>query len=204
MLNIYPYNEYLYTIDLICHGTPSILLFKKYLIESGIKEFEKVNIKFRSKNIFGLYKNGIKITPNRVSDSYMLSFLKGVDYTEKCYSCDYASVMRVSDITLGDAWGGMAENNSEGVSLVLCLSDKGKELLNKCNIELFDFELETAVNGNRQLRSPMPKNHGREKFAKNINKSFRFATLKAMPLLTFKQCIKYTLIKVHILKDIQG
>ena len=34
-----------------------------------------------------------------------MAFLSSLTYTENCYSCKYAQKKRISDITIGDAWG---------------------------------------------------------------------------------------------------
>ena len=46
----------LYTIDLICHGTPSPILLNKYLMEDSNLSLETCsNISFRKKLDFNLY-----------------------------------------------------------------------------------------------------------------------------------------------------
>ena len=56
---------------------------------------------------------------------HMLS-RKSIDYTGECYSCRYKVHNRVSDISLGDSW---EVNCLSGISLVLCQTKKGEELL---------------------------------------------------------------------------
>ena len=49
-------------------------------------------------------KNKIKRLHNKMSSYYRL-FLTGEIYRENCYSCQFACMTRVSDITLGDFCG---------------------------------------------------------------------------------------------------
>ena len=157
-------DESLLTIDLICHGTPSIQILKKYVSELGIDWNTIDDIQFRESEYFGLSINGDRIVPRRIKDSYILAFLNSLDYTENCYSCRYATLNRVSDITLGDAWGQLSEVESGGVSLVLCQTLKGKTIVESIGLHLEDVDLEEAVNANHQLRHPSVKCPERERF----------------------------------------
>lgn len=194
--------ENLYTIDLICHGTPSNKLLKKYLYELNYDVKKIRNIKFRDKLDFGLFINNIKINPPRVMDHYICSFLEGVNYTENCYQCEFASIDRVSDITLGDSWGtSYKDQEKNGISLVLVQSEKGKELLQYSDIELLDVDLKNAIKYNEQLVQPTKLSKKREKFFKLINNgtSYKKSTLIVLPKLVIKQYLKYVLALFHII-----
>ena len=95
----------LYTVDLICHGSPSPELLKMYLKEKSVDIEELEGLNFREKTSFGLRSVGKNNGFPRIVDMYTYAFLKSIDYTENCYSCRYASQSRVSDISLGDSWG---------------------------------------------------------------------------------------------------
>lgn len=185
----------LYTVDLICHGSPSQKLLAKYLNECGVKLDEARDVIFRKKSSFGLWVNGQRLTPSRVTDSYTRAFLASVDYTENCYSCAFATEERCADITLGDAWGCDADEMKKGVSLILCQSDKGSELLENSGLYLEQADSEKAKAHNHQLVHPSKKHEGRELFFKTVSKggSFRKATFRAMPKDSAKQNIKYVL-----------
>lgn len=189
----------LYTVDLICHGSPSPVLLDKYLQESGVQLSDVENVTFRSKHIFGLSIDSKRIVPYRVTDSYTALFLSAVDYTENCYSCKYATIARCSDVTLGDSWGCEKSEMEKGVSLILCQSKKGTELLTLANLILRDADLEKAAQHNHQLKHPSVKHEGREAFFKALKKgrSFRYAAFLAMPKDRIKQNIKYILLRVR-------
>lgn len=196
-------SDNLYTVDLICHGTPSSQILKQYIEEQGFDWNSISDIQFRNNDHFGLSKDGKRITPNRVTDSYLMAFLRSVDYTENCYSCRYATTERVSDITLGDAWGQMSDTSSEGVSLILCQTQKGIELVEGADIHLEEVDFDRAVEANHQLQHPSIKHPRREKFLNEIKRghSVRKATFAAMPKESMKQSVKYGLIKAGVIKD---
>lgn len=201
--NICGEQENLYTADLICHGTPSPKLLKQFMAERGFAWDSIKDIKFRESEYFGLEKNGIRITPRRVQDSYLRLFLHSVDYTENCYSCRYATLDRVSDITLGDAWGQLSDTVAGGVSLVLCQTEKGQRLVESAGLHLEDVDLDKAVKANHQLEHPSVKHPGRTKFFNELKSghSIRRAAVAVFPKESIKQSIKTGLIKMKLLKD---
>ena len=193
----------LYTIDLICHGTPSVKLLDQYLGERGYNLKELKDIKFRTKTDMGLFVDGEKINLSKVLDDYLCVFLESLDYTENCYSCQFASLERVSDVTLGDSWGTeYKDEEKNGISLVLIQSEKGKELVNHSGLELKDVDLDNAIANNHQLSHPSLLSPKRNSFLKMIKdgKSFKSATFAVLPKMVLKQKIKLVLISLHLMK----
>ena len=199
--NVCNNNENLYTVDLICHGTPSPKILKQFVEEQGVKWEEILDIKFREDSSFGLERDGVRFTPPRVIDSYLRAFLGSLDYTENCYYCKYAVPERVSDITLGDAWGQLSDTRSDGVSLILCQSQKGIELIEKAGLHLEEVDLKKAIESNHQLQHPSEKHSGRNLFFKELKKgkTVRYATIKSMPKESIKQSVKTGWIKAKII-----
>lgn len=192
----------LYTVDLICHGTPSPKLLDKFLQENK-KDLNNIEtISFRNGSNFSLSLNSKRVAV--AMDRYMIAFLHGLSYTENCYSCKYARQERVSDITLGDSWGSelSLEEKKKGISLILCQTDKGRSLIEDCNLQLFNADKEKALARNGQLSSPSLKPINREKFFKDIQngKKFSKAVFKAMPKVCIKQKVKAVLIKLGVKK----
>lgn len=192
----------LYTIDLICHGTPSPIFLDMFLKEYGTTTKSCVNINFRAKNLFQIRDGSKTFCLEGVCDRYMIAFLSAINYTENCYSCQYAQPERISDITLGDSWGTSCEANElkKGISLILCQSEKGKKLINQANLHLLDVDLQNAIANNHQLVVPSIAPKSREKFFENIDKgmSFSKAVKKALPKECLKQDLKSILIKAGI------
>ncbi len=195
--------ENLYMIDLICHGTPSPKILEQFLKEYGYELRDLKNINFRNKSDFGVKSESIqKLEKGR--DPYLISFLNSVDYTENCYSCQFATRDRVSDVTLGDSWGTELKNEeSKGISLILLQSEKGKELLKVAALELHDVDYEKAVKANHQLNHPSVLRPERKVFLQMITtgSTVKWATNKTLPKEVLKQKLKYILIRTGLLKS---
>ncbi len=192
----------LYTIDLICHGTPSQKLLKNFLEQHKLNLSELNNISFRNKNQYGLYEESGAFLKG-TCDCYTLSFLYALNYTEICYSCNYARLERVSDITLGDSWGTELdkEQQAKGVSLILCQTEKGNELLSLSDMYLTDVDSNRAIKYNRQLNAPSHKHPKREKllggFIKGKNYDLIISGILTKSFL--KQKIKSLLIRFGLI-----
>lgn len=131
----------LYTVDILCGGAPSPYSFKRYL-DTLADATGKIglNFQFRDKDRFGsgvnctYTVNGIKHYENYLENSFYFAFSSKsrITWRESCYSCDYKSIKRVSDMTIGDYWG--VENHhkkfnpKDGVSVVLINTEQGREL----------------------------------------------------------------------------
>ena len=196
----------LYTIDLICHGTPSPNLLERYLRENYKKALENVSsIEFRKKSDFALMEHGIRLRPSSIYDRYTIAFLNGLDYTENCYNCDYATTERISDLSLGDSWATDLPNREvrKGISLVLCQTKKGQYLLDIANIEKLPVDLEASVLANKQLQKPSVLPKQRADFFKRLKKQKKFsnAVLLAYPMKCIKQDVKFALYLLKLLRS---
>ena len=200
----------LYTVDLICHGSPSQMLLSQFLEENGILIDNISNITFRQKNKFRLdpLKEGSyqerSLTPPGVRDRYTIGFLNGLFYTENCYQCKYARISRCSDLTIGDSWGSdleSTENGPKGISLALCQTKKGEDLIQNCNLELVDVDLERAISANHQLKEPSRMPEQREKFFSLLEneKTFKSAVTRCYPKTCIRQDIKSLLCKLRMI-----
>lgn len=200
-------SENLYTVDLICHGSPSPKILNLALHEKGIDIKRLREIRFRNKTNFGLssqdednrYKT---ITPTGVQDMYTYAFLTSLDYTENCYSCQYATLGRVSDVTIGDSWGSNQPDSEQGkgISLILCQTDKGMTLIQNSGMKLEEVDVEKAIEANHQLRHPSIAPETRESFFENLDKGFYKAVSKCAPKVYYKQKLKESLIKLKIIR----
>lgn len=161
----------LITIDLICHGVPSPKLLQIYLDTTFRPKGNIIDFKFRNKRKNGwcsqgsvtIEKNG-KIKEKRTSpftDSYYYFYYMANDISRICcYSCKYSSTSRVGDITIGDYWNlqNILPNFdcSEGVSVALVNTDKGKKIVESLSGNLIQTEtkLQEAVDANGNLKAP--------------------------------------------------
>ena len=196
--------ENLYTIDLICHGTPSPKLLECYLKEHGLDLKTLKDLRFREKNSFRLYDEYNTITNRDMPDRYLFAFLKSLIYTENCYQCNFAEENRISDITLGDSWGSnlSEEEQKRGISLIMSQTDKGKELVGLTNAHLENVDRVTAMEYNGQLNSPVSYNLKRDTFFKLLKqgKKFDHIIFKLYPDIFIRQYIKFILKKTKIIR----
>lgn len=192
----------LYTVDLICHGSPSPKMLNLFLKQYNESIDSVRNLKFRIKG--NNYANQKLYSRLSILDPYTLSFINGLNYTENCYSCRYASKNRCSDITLGDSWGSeLSSELKKGISLILCQSQKGIELLEATNIELHDVSISNAIRHNHQLREPVIKTNNRNIFIQNLQKniSYNKAVKNAIPFLYYKQKLKKLLLDFKLIQE---
>ena len=159
------------------------------------------DIKFREKNDFGLIVDMIRLAPNRVVDFYTLAYLAGLDYTENCYHCPFAKSDRISDITLGDSWSATPEKQKSGISLILCQTQKGIDLVAQSKLDLEKVNPQLAKKTNHQLVSPSIPHLKRNYFIDALIRGKKFSTafIIAMPKDAAKQIIKWILTIIHIL-----
>ena len=188
----YTDSPYLFTIDLICHGTPPASYLKEY-IDLLPKSNQISSISFRGEYDFWLTlwdKNSNLIRKTyKDDDPYFNAFLKGTFYRENCYECQYAQLNRVGDVTLGDFWGlersGIQYKGN--ISLILTNNDKGYRLVSLAD-DIMKTErrsLEEAVKGNLQLSAPMAVSDDCKRFYENMRKSNDFIS-------AFKQTDAYS------------
>lgn len=132
-------SEYFITIDLLCHGVPSPMIFDKFIKHIEKQHNKKVsNVLFRDKNpgwsfysMKIIFNDGSTLNSDR---SYIDAFLKDLFLRESCYNCKYVGYKRVSDISLGDYWGYMEtppefiEDDDRGISAVLINTAKGQNI----------------------------------------------------------------------------
>lgn len=189
--------ERLFTVDLICHGTPSSMLLNLYLKQQGILKTDIKHIAFRSENnTFNLQVNHQNLEDPRIQDRYTMAFLSSLTYTENCYSCKYAQEERVSDITIGDSWGSeLAEEEvKKGISLILCQTEKGIQLVKNLPFHMEEVDLDNAVANNHQLHHPSKVPDMRDFFFDKIEKGKKFDRIVAK--IYSKECIKQDIKKI--------
>ena len=155
----------LYTVDIICHGVPSIRLWEAYLDWMTKKHGEPVDdVDFRNKRFgwkahFETVKIGGRIYASSV---YKKLFLKNAFLRPSCYECPFSTLHRGSDITIGDAWGINAQesqfNDDKGCSIVLINSEKGESLFEKSgrSIQKEHIDLEDYLQPNLYQPSSRP------------------------------------------------
>ena len=167
----------LLTVDLVCHGVPSLKMFRDYsksVLERGRRQL--VDITFRAKLngwqnsmlMNARFGDGSESFIEARHSSYYTYFLSLLTLRDSCYRCPFAGTARVADITLGDCWGiekvrpdlvspGVFDQR-EGISCVIANTVKGVRAVDAVShrLKVHEMDLSDIVAGNEQLQHPSP------------------------------------------------
>lgn len=168
--------ENLLTVDLVCHGVPSMKMLRddlSYVSHGRLSAIK--DVRFRDKR-YGwgvkgsLSCGGDTVKYNAGTSPYYFYFLKGEVYRESCYHCRFPSEGRQGDVTLGDYWGVRQAlvdrmggvNPDEGVSCVLVNSETGRQWFAAVEgkLSVAPSDRQSAEKRNKQLTShsePLPE-----------------------------------------------
>ena len=141
----------LFTLDIVCRGIPSPGVCTAWLNKKMESiDDELVQFDFRNKSKFGwaaaketIYTNSKQYD----SDEYAKLFYGHNMIRPSCYKCLYRGLNRVSDITLGDAWGvGEADFFDEkGISLVLVNSNRGEKMMEDVDLYVREVDIQNYM-----------------------------------------------------------
>ncbi len=131
------YNN-LITLDIICHGVPSPLVWQQYIqkISNG-RNITAINFRDKTEGWLNYslnidFDDGSCYRITHQKDLYMRGFTQDIYIRPACYQCQFKSIERNSDITLADFWGVDQELptmfDDKGTSLILIHSDVGDKL----------------------------------------------------------------------------
>ncbi|MFI3249007.1 MAG: Coenzyme F420 hydrogenase/dehydrogenase, beta subunit C-terminal domain [Rikenellaceae bacterium] len=155
----------LYTVDILCHGVPSLKLLTETLPKGlATQQIKEMQFRDGSKYIFRITNyDGSHYERDLSKDIFMKGFFNGVTTRPSCSVCRYAQERRVSDLTIGDFWGLRSTTITDyenGVSLALVNNTKGEELMRICESDITKEERPTneAIRGNRPLNRPLQHN----------------------------------------------
>lgn len=153
------------TIDLICHGVPSNIIWNKYLkkLEKNYSskivdvDFRFFNKKSPEKGFLIKFNNGKIINLPLIEDTYGKAFLTNLISDKCCFNCKYNAFRNESDITIGDAWGYKNSQFPNKNSIVFLNSKNGQKLFENIENELLffnDFNIVDLVNNNYPIIHP--------------------------------------------------
>lgn len=213
-----PY-ENLITMDLVCHGAPSPLVWQKYVeYRSTLAEASVWRISFRRKNygwnrfsVSFSFENDTEYLCQFNHDPFMKVFLKDLCLRPSCYDCKFKSMHRKADITLADFWG--IQNvlpdmdDDKGTSLVLINTKKGNQILKGIeeNIIIKEVNVDDVIRYNSSAIKSVKQPKARKKFMATVNSSNFEKIARKYTKSTFKSKIKTVLfiLKKRILGDIK-
>ncbi len=179
--------ENLFTADIICHGVPSQKVFDDY-IESLSKKHggEISDFSFRVKDnrykhahgfSYKVTKNGKISTVNGIytNSSFYNAFKNYLIFRDSCYDCQYATLDRVSDITLADFWGieqyDFKGNVDAGVSMVITNTQDGHQAFGEIQDKIVsrEFPLQYGVDSNYCLTHSTKKPKARDEIIESLS-----------------------------------
>lgn len=132
--------ENLYTIEVICHGVPTNALHRLGIKYNNAKRIVAYRTKVNSGWIYGknnrivyeLKDGKLDYLANHTKDFLFRAYLSFSFSRKNCYTCKYAVLKRVGDLTIGDFWGFEKSKeyfkygNYMGTSIIMPNSSKGK------------------------------------------------------------------------------
>ncbi len=178
--------ENLFTVDIVCHGTPSVRVFQKYVEDLERQEqSEVVENVFRDKtdgwkrySLLHKLANGSQNLVSHGESKYMRLFLSRICQNSSCADCRYRKLPRIADITLGDYWGITSVHpemdDDKGTSVVLLNTAHGETLFSSIldKLKICDSFLDKAIAGNPCIvRSSIQHTKRAEFFAELDTKS---------------------------------
>lgn len=173
----------LYTVDVLCHGTPSPKLWRKYIKWQEKKHGATVQKAFfRQKNLgWKTFSLELQFADSKVysqiltKDPFMKLFLSNICLRPSCHDCKFKALERASDITIGDAWGIKKVipemDDDKGTSVVITHTEKGeglfKNVLGKLvyKKDVVDILLPKKVDSRKSVKPHLK----RKKFFKMLN-----------------------------------
>lgn len=197
----------LYTVDIVCHGVPSNLVWDNYMndvvnlvnqpvrsIRSGLKRclspFD-TSIKIES--------NTLSISSNHENNPFMYSFVHDLCLRPSCYACQYKKQNSCSDVTLADFWGvntllpEMYDN--KGTSVVVFNNERLVDLLDKNDIIYKDITFDLAKRFNPSFFKCVSVPEKRTAFFKDLNNGGSLSEIVFNIIYpTFKSRIKFSIV----------
>lgn len=208
---IYPSNN-LFLVDLVCHGIPSPLLWKKFIAKLSDKHGKLVYVSFRDKH-FGYagstmamqFENGKVKYLDRDIQFFKKLFFDDINTRPSCFDCRFKTIKRVSDLTIYDCWHvnefAASMDDDKGATWVLLQSEKGQALFEQIKPYVLSVEapIEKAIelDGELAINCTTPNPRRDEFFIDAERMTFDALIEKYFPM-TFKQRM------VNILKPLLG
>ena len=176
-----PY-ENLITQDIICHGVPSPMVWKKYVqfreAEAASQTrrtfFRHKKYGWKTYSVLFEYSNNTEYVQVLGKDLYMRAFLADLCLRPSCYQCSFKSKVRASDFTIADFWGiqnVMPEmDDDKGTSLVFVNSEKGREIFEQLKKQIVckKTDLDTAIQYNPSMIKSVAMPPKRDHFMRAI------------------------------------
>lgn len=164
----------LFTVDIICHGTPSPKVWLDYLGEIRHPLHSIEGISFRDKHNgwekyeFSVRQHNTIFSEPFYDNVFMKGFLNNLYLRPSCYSCPAKAGRSHADITLGDFWGiknfHPQFDDDRGVSAVIINTMQGQMFYNSIQAEQIAVAVDDIIQGNPSLATSVAVPRLRKKF----------------------------------------
>lgn len=191
--------EKLLTVEVVCEGVPSPLYVKKldkHISQKYGSAIETIDYRYKGKSILSHGKwdfqnmllkiRGEKrvLVKDRWFNPFWSIWLQHLMSRPSCYECKFATKGRTADITLGDLWGvhlycPELYGKNGGSSLVVCNTEKGKQVFEKAQGKMFGHELnfDDALKYQGPMRNHIANNPQRDDFIADLKSDMDYRSI---------------------------
>lgn len=173
--------EKLITVDVVCHGVASPMLWRKY-IELMEKKGQIIDVCFRDKSkgyqynqMRVQYNNGSSYLKGTEYDQMLRAFFSNICDRESCYDCSFKNIYHISDFTIWDSFDnkafGVNFNENVGTSKMIIHSEKGKRVFDGI-IQKFEYKevnVDKLVASSYEMSHSVALNSKRGQFIEDMN-----------------------------------
>lgn len=172
--------ENLYTIDLICMGIPSSVIWQKYL-NAFFNGETVLHVNFKEKSVgwdsfcFYIKTNKREFKERGMENLYLQSMFRSWNMRPSCFQCPFKNERRFSDFTLADCWGANrlvpSIDDNKGLSSVIVHSTKGQRLwrLLADKVDSVEICINDIAAGNQNLIRNKQQTGDRKLFYEMLN-----------------------------------
>lgn len=192
----------LFTMDFVCHGVASDLIWREYVHELSRKgKIREIIFKFKYKGwkkwYFHVnYENGSWQRRGHIT-KFMNSYLSYANIRPSCYECKFKGIAHASDFTISDCWG-IAErdvdiNDNRGLSALLIQNERAEALFSTISPLLVtkEYDAYELMEGNWTAFRCVPRPAVRVEFFKEVERTSGMKALDIYFTPTIKQWIIY-------------
>lgn len=191
----------LLTVEVICEGVPSPLYIRKldqHIEKKYGDRIDSIDYRYTGKSVFSNGKwdfEAMRISIKTLDNNNILCidrwfnpfwsiWLNHLMSRPSCYKCKFTTTERVADISLGDLWGvhlycPELYGSNGGSSLIVCNTEKGKEVVKKAQQNMYGHELvfEDALQYQSPMRKCIADNPDRDSFMKDLQTDMTFEAI---------------------------
>lgn len=181
-------SENLYLVDILCHGVASPAVWKDYVKAVEDKKGKRIIRCFPRNPQFGWYNNVDTFTfedESQYNSDYFTGFVyhKWITQRWSCKACPFTSLNRISDITIGDAWGyGKVapefDKEDLGCSIVLINTEKGRGLFKSASANMRTMQVDINELMQPVMKNPTAFHPKRQKFEETYSeRGFKYVRM---------------------------